>query len=325
MADLIKLIRFNHFLKSFNHFLKIKMIRGFGIKKGKIMNILETGPDVPKKIIEEHEEKEKRIEEIVNQIEKAYEENKSKLEETTFETVPIIEEEILPKIPEIKSEDLEGVLNQLLEKYKDKDYHPSDLGLLTSLINNRTIEEYVRKNQEEGKEEKDIQPLSTHLKVDQLERSISYLGYKNPEKSNLFIEGNCKNRIGYSAEGGKIEVNGNCNDWTGGFNDGCEIKINGNCRNNAGSFMKRGKIEIEGNTDGFAASSMEGGELKIKKNCNGDGNAFHMKGGKLIIEGDVKKFDPTAFNLIKDDRPLNKGEIWHKGKQMKRTPLRKVI
>jgi hypothetical protein len=289
------------------------------------MNNLEMGTSIPKKIVEEHEEKEKRIEEIVSQIEKAYEENKSKLEETTFETIPIIEEEILPKIPEIKSKDLEGVLNQLLERCKNKDYDPSDLGLLISLINNRTVEEYIRENQEEGKEEKDIEPLNIHLKIDQLKKSISYLGYKNSEKSNLFIEGNCKDRIGYFAEGGKIEVNGNCNDWVGSFNNGCEIIVRKKCGSNSGSFMKKGKIEIGGNTEDFAASSMEGGELKIKRNCNGYGNAFCMKGGKLIIEGNVEKFDPTAFNLIEDDRLLNKGEIWNKGNQIKRTPLRKVI
>jgi formylmethanofuran dehydrogenase subunit C len=267
------------------------------------------GANVPKNLIEKHE----RIEEKVNQIEKIYEDNNS-LEELWTGTLRSfsISEEIISEIPEVKSEDLEGVLNSLLERYKNKDYNPDDLGYLVSLINNRTVEEYVRKNKEEGKEEKDIQPLSTHLKVDYLKKSISYLGYKNPEKSNLFIEGSCRDGIGSNAKGGKIEVNGNCNGFPGAFNQGGEIEVNGNCNYGAGNFMRKGKVVIKGNSNDSAAEGMEGGEVIIEGNCNsheGMGIAYMMKGGKLVIKGELGKISTD----------IEGGEIWHKGKQIKNT------
>ena len=189
-------------------------------------------------------------------------------------------------LPEVPSFLLEKISNKFLKefdwkKFWERQYIDTDLGFFLSVFLRKNIENYISSQKQKGIKEENIKPIEVHLK--ELPVSLEGLGYRNPQKLHLTVEGNLGGGSGIEMEGGEIIVKGNCGVDTGGG-------------------MKGGKIVVEGNCENFTGRGMKGGEIVVKGNC-GSYTGSGMEGGVLILEGEVESFDKFAFS------PDNKGTI----------------
>ncbi|MCD6215273.1 MAG: hypothetical protein J7J46_09975 [Candidatus Desulfofervidus sp.] len=182
----------------------------------KVLNIQETETEerIKKKRTEYQnkfegvKQKEREIKEIVDEIEKLYDEWKNQVRRIPKDIANILSQKVIIKIREIKAQYLEKVLNQLLERYEEKEYSAVTLGLLISLLLNRTVNQYIKEEMEKGKELKQIEPLNVNLNTKKLKNPISLLGYENQEKSYLKITGNAGAWTAYFMKGGKLIIDG---------------------------------------------------------------------------------------------------------------------
>jgi len=182
----------------------------------KVLNIQETETEerIKKKRTEYQnkfegvKQKEREIKEIVDEIEKLYDEWKNQVRRIPKDIANILSQKVIIKIREIKAQYLEKVLNQLLERYEEKEYSTVTLGLLISLLLNRTVSQYIKEEMEKGKELKQIEPLNVNLNTKKLKNPISLLGYENQEKSYLRITGNAGAWTAYFMKGGRLIIDG---------------------------------------------------------------------------------------------------------------------
>ena len=182
----------------------------------KVLNIQETETEerIKKKRTEYQnkfegvKQKEREIKEIVDEIEKLYDEWKNQVRRIPKDIANILSQKVIIKIREIKAQYLEKVLNQLLERYEEKEYSTVTLGLLISLLLNRTVNQYIKEEMEKGKEFKQIEPINVNLNTKKLKNAISLLGYENQEKSYLRITGNAGSWTAYFMKGGKLIIDG---------------------------------------------------------------------------------------------------------------------
>ena len=182
----------------------------------KVLNIQETETEerIKKKRTEYQnkfegvKQKEREIKEIVDEIEKLYDEWKNQVRRIPKDIANILSQKVIIKIREIKAQYLEKVLNQLLERYEEKEYSTVTLGLLISLLLNRTVSQYIKEEMEKGKELKQIEPLNVNLNTKKLKNPISLLGYENQEKSYLKITGNAGAWTAYFMKGGRLIIDG---------------------------------------------------------------------------------------------------------------------
>jgi len=269
------------------------------------------------------------VEKSVEELRKLLEENEGEAEKkSTYEkTFSFFLSLPLPEIPPFL---LEKVSNKFLKefdwkKFEGRKHLKEDLGLFLSAFLKKNIENYISSQKRKDIEEEKIKPIEIHLDVKELPVRVGGLGFQNPKKLHLIIEGNaadgtgwgmeggeiivkgdCIDDTGCSMKGGKIVVEGNCGGAVGATMEGGEIIVKGNCGDWTGSSMRGGKIVVEGNCGNQVGEKMRGGEIIVKGDC-GVNAGYEMKNGVLILEGKVKSFDKSAFP------PRNLGTIIWKG------------
>jgi len=241
--------------------------------------------DKAEKMIEEVEgrwkdeiEEFEMVEKSVKELKKLWEENEEELGAKGWnETFSFFFS--LP-LPEISPSLLERISNKFLkefdwERIEVREYLGPDLSLFLTVFLKKNIENYTSSQKNKGIKEENIEPIEVYLKVKEAPIVLDYLGYRNPEKLHLIIEGNCGRWTGSEMQGGKIIVKGNCGDWIGG--------------------------------------EMQGGEMIVEGNC-GDLTGEHMQGRVLNVKGEVKSFDKSAFSPNNKDTIIWKNtKIWENG------------
>jgi len=272
--------------------------------------------DKAEKMVEEVEERwkekiegyERIPEKLSEKIEEVFEERKKKLGEmvNSENMVAFIQEKILPEIPKIPSFLLEKTLQKLIERYEKREYSPLYFSLLLSTLINRTIEEYIESQRKKGKKFEEIKPLEIHLDLERLPENLQCFGYRNQEKSHLFIKEGIQMGLGDSMIGGKIIIEGNSGYELGSFMTGGEIIVKGNTEGSTGLDMAGGRIIVEGDAKDLLGDSMTGGKIIIEGNAR-NWVGRYMKNGILEIKGEVESFDKSAFS------PRNHGTIIWKG------------
>jgi len=260
--------------------------------------------DKAEKMVEEVEERLKEkieefeiVEKSVKELKKLWEENEEKVKgEFNDEVFPLFSSLPLLEIPPFL---LERTSNKFLKefdwkKFEEREYLSADLGLFLSAFLRKNIENYILSQKRKGIKEENIKPIEVHLKVKELPVLLNCLGYQNPEKLHLIIEGDCGWNIGERMQGGKIIVKGNCG-------------------SNTGLGMQDGKIIVEKNCGKYTGKRMQGGEIVVEGNCE-RGTGWRMKGGELNIKGEVKSFFRSAFYSYNQGTIIWKGtKIWEKG------------
>jgi len=239
--------------------------------------------DKAEKMIEEVEgrwkdkiEEFEMVEKSVKELKKLWEENEEETRKQRynsrasfffFSSFPL--PEVPPSFLERISNFLGRISNRFLKefdwkKFEKRDYLGADLGLFISAFLKKNIENYISSQKEKGIKEENIKPIEVHLKVKEAPVRFDYLGYQNPKKLHLIIEGNCGDRIGTKMQGGEIAVKGNCEYRTGEEIQGGKIIVEGNCGSGTGRYMQGGKMIVKGDCGGRTGWEMQGGELNIK-------------------------------------------------------------
>jgi len=260
--------------------------------------------DKAEKMVEEVK-KELKIEEFemvekpVKELKKLWEENEEEMRKQRYNSrASFFFLSSLP-LPEAPFFLLERISNKFLKefnwkKFEGKEDFETYLGLFLSAFLKKNIEDYISSQKKKGIKEKNIKPIKIHLDVKELPVRLSYLGYQNPKKLHLIVEGNCGIRTGDEMQGGKIIIKGNCKDCTGGVMSDGEIIVKGNCGHFTGQWMKGGKIIVERNCERGTGEDMEGGELNIK--------------------GEVKSFYKSAFSSNNQGTIVwKRTKIWENG------------
>jgi len=218
------------------------------------------------------------VEKSVKELKKLWEENEEKIK-GKFNDETFLFFSSLP-LPETSSFFLERISNKFLKefdwkKFEERENLDRNLGLFLSAFLHKNTENYISSQKKKGIKEKNIKPIKIHLDVKELPVRLSMLGYQNPEKLHLTIEGDCEKFTGIKMQGGKIIVKGNC-------------------RNSTGYEMEKGEIIVEGN-------------------CR-NGTGWQMQGGELNIKGEVKSFDKSAFSPNNKGTIIWKNtKIWENG------------
>ncbi len=266
--------------------------------------------DKAKKMVEEVKERwkdkieefeiEESVEKSVKELKKLWEENEKEVKKQPLGGIFFFISSL--PLPEISLSLLEKTSNKFLKefdwkKFEKKEYLASYLlGLFLSAFLKKNIENYILSQRKKGIKEKDIKPIEVHLKVKEAPIIFKELGFQNPKKLHLIIEGDCRHGTGERMQGGKIIVEGSCGCWTGSSMQGGEMIVKEDCENRAGWSMQGGKMIIEGN-------------------CR-DWTGEHMQGGELNIKGEVESFD-DRFTFSPDNKGtiiIRKGtEIWRDG------------
>ncbi|MBU4298449.1 hypothetical protein KJ636_00165 [Patescibacteria group bacterium] len=208
------------------------------------------------------------------------------------------------KISEIKIGNLEKVLNEFVKTGVEKRYSASELGFIISFLAKKSVEEYVKKEKQKGKELKDINVVDVKLPTKGLKEPLHFLGYKIPEKLRLIIDSNAGNSVGEKNRGGQIIVNGNVRNGTGLKMEKGMIIVKGNAGGGTGEGMKGGKILIKGDCGERTGSEMMGGELDVV----GKAEEFFLS--STFVRNITKKFSPSAFS------EENKGKITYMGRKI---------
>ena len=277
--------------------------------------------------MEKKEKIEEFIEKSVKKLKRIWEENEKEMRSVIpgkvfsfFLSLPL---------PETPPSFLERISNKFLkefdwEKFKRRKNIEGDLGLFFSAFLKRNIKSYILFQKEKGIKEKDIKPIKVHLDVKELPVYLDYLGWQNPKKLHLIIEGDCGRGVGTEMQsGGEIIIKGNCGNFVGSHMQGGRIIVKRDCGEDAGYWMRNGKMIIKGNCGSGAGRCMQGGEIVVKKNC-GRKTGIQMKGGKLVIMGEVTFyalynksifFPGSAFSSGNKGRIIILGgiEIWRDG------------
>ena len=275
---------------------------------------MEKKLDKAEKMVEEVEERWKdkiekfeMVEKSVKELKKLWEENEEETRKQRynsrasfffFSSLPL--PEVPPSFLERISNFLGRISNRFLKefdwkKFEKRDYLGADLGLFISAFLKKNIENYISSQKEKGIKEENIKPIEVHLKVKEAPVRFDYLGYQNPKKLHLIIEGDCGRSVGAEMQGGKLIVKGDCEDLTGTRMQGGKLIVEGNCRDRTGKHM-------------------QGGELVIKENC-GNLTGPVMQGGELILNGKVKSFHPFVFTPDNQGTIVWRGiKIWEKDK-----------
>ena len=285
---------------------------------------------------EKIEEFEEFIKKSVKELKGILEENEEKIKKQPLGGIFFFISSL--PLPEISPSLLEKTSNKFLKefdwkKFEKKEYLASYLlGLFISAFLKKIIEDYVLLQKEKGIKEEDIKPIEVHLKVKEAPIIFKELGFQNPKKLHLIIEGDCTGRNGYKMQGGKVIIKGSC-----GYETGCEMHdgeviVEGNCAYQTGRKMKNGKIIVKGDCGNFTGQKMQGGEIIIERNCEdwtgdemrdgsiiikgncGDYTGVHMQGGELNIKGEVVSFDKSAFSSNNQGTIIwKRTKIWEKG------------
>jgi len=228
------------------------------------------------------EEVEKKIEEYieksVKKLKRLWAENEEKIRKKDYWDGTFSFISSFP-LPETSPSFLERISNKFLKefdwkKFEGRKFLEDDLGLFLSAFLHKNTENYISSQKKKGIKEKNIKPIKIHLDVKELPVRLSMLGYQNPEKLHLTIEGDCEKFTGIKMQGGKIIVKGNC-------------------RNSTGYEMEKGEIIVEGN-------------------CR-NGTGWQMEGGELNIKGEVKSFDESAFSSNNRGTIIWRKKIWENG------------
>jgi len=227
------------------------------------------------------EEVEKKIEEYieksVKELKKLWEKNEKKIRGKACSRV--FSFFYFCPLPETSPSFLERISNRFLKefdwkKFEGRDYLTTDLGLFLSAFLKKNIENYISSQKEKGIKEENIKPIEVHLKVKELPVGLNYLGYRNPKKLHLIVEGNCGIRTGNEMQGGKIIVKGNCKMWTGEDMQGGELIVKGEVKSfdesafystNKGTIIwKNTKIWEKGNWTKEGKEMWEKGEIPVE-------------------------------------------------------------
>ena len=97
-----------------------------------------------------------------------------------------------------------------------------------------------------------------HLRLNDLEQTFHFLGYRLPEEKTLILEGDMGDFIGAGLSGGKLMVKGSAGNWTGvGMMKG-EILITGYAGQNTGEWMRGGEIHVDGQIQGIGKRIFDG-------------------------------------------------------------------
>ena len=261
---------------------------------------MEKKLEKAEKMVEEVEEDlkiEEFIEKPVKELKKLWKENEEEMRKQRRKYETFSFSYSLP-LPETPPSFLERVSNKFLKEFdwgkfrefdwkkiKGRKHLNTDLGLFLSAFLKKNIENYILSQKNKGIKEKNIKPIEVHLKVKEAPIVLDCLGYQNPKKLHLVIEGDCRGNTGEKMQGG-------------------EIVVEGGCRWNTGIKMQGGKIIVEGN-------------------C-GSWTGYAMKGGELNIKGEVKSFHKSAFSsnnqgtiIWKRTKIWENGDWTKEGKEMK--------
>ena len=247
------------------------------------------------------EEVEKKIEEFieksVKKLKKLWEKNeKQPGDKDPNKAFSFFSSLFLPETPPFL---LERTSNKFLkefdwEKFEGRGKIEKDLGLFLSAFLKKNIENYVLSQKKKGIKKKDIKPIEVHLKAKEVPIILDELGFQNPKKLYLIIEGNCRHATGEKMQGGKIVVKGDCGCWIG-------------------ASMQGGKMVVKGDCDAKTGLIMQGGKMIIEGDC-GDWIGLDMQDGELIIKGEVVSFDRSAFSSNNQGTIIWKNtKIWENG------------
>jgi len=210
----------------------------------KAIKEMEKKLDKAEKMVEEVEERWKdkieefeMVEKSVKELKKLWEENEKKFDtKNKYEAFSFLSS--LP-LPEVSPSLLERISNKFLKELKEFgriEYLEYGLGLFLSVFLKKNIESYISSQKEKGIKEEKIKPIEVHLKVKELPIPLDCLGWQNPKKLHLIIEGNCGLETGGEMRGGEIIIEGNCGNWTG-------------------LQMRGGKLDIKGEVESFDKSA----------------------------------------------------------------------
>jgi len=179
---------------------------------------MEKKLDKAEKMVKEVEERWKdkieefeMVEKSVKELKKLWEENEEELGAKGWsETFSLISSLPLPEVPPFL---LERVSNKFLKefdwkKFEKRHFLRGDLGLFLSTFLNKNIENYVLSQKRKGIKEENIKPIEVHLNVKELPVSLNFLGFQNPQKLHLSVEGNCGSWTGYAMKGGELNIKG---------------------------------------------------------------------------------------------------------------------
>jgi len=215
--------------------------------------------DKAEKMVEEvkeewKEEIERFVEKSVKELKKLWEENEEEAAEKEWHKEAFSFFLSLP-LPEIPPFFLERICNKFLQEFDRKKLQRigirSNVGLFLSAFLKKNIENYISSQKKKGIKEEKIKPIEVHLDVKELPVRLSFLGYQNPQKLHLRVEGNLGHNTGAEMEGGEIIVEGNCEALTGETMKGGKIVVKGNCSSHAGSGMEGGVLILEGEVGAF--------------------------------------------------------------------------
>ncbi|MCD6283947.1 hypothetical protein J7J12_01685 [bacterium] len=217
------------------------------------------------------------VEKSVKELKKLWEENETELGTKGWSEIFSLSSSL--PLPEVSPTLLERTSNKFLKefdwkKFKERDFLEADLGLFLSAFLRKNIENYISSQKRKGIKEENIKPIEVHLRVKELPIILWHLGYQNPKKLHLIIEGNCGFDIGEDMQGGKIIVKGNCKNWTGGGMQDGELNIKGEVKsfhksafspNNKGTIIWKGtEIWRNGNWTKEGKEMWEKGEIPVE-------------------------------------------------------------
>ena len=174
---------------------------------------------------------EELIEKSVKELKKLWEENEKEMRRQRREYETFFFSYSLP-LPETSPSFLERVFNKFLKefdwkKFEGRRFLNTDLGLFLSAFLKKNVENYVLSQERKGVKEENIKPIEVHLNVKELPVLLNCLGYQNPKKLHLIIEGDCGSWTGDKMQGGKIIIEGSCEYRTGVYMQGGELNIKG--------------------------------------------------------------------------------------------------
>jgi len=273
--------------------------------------------EVGKKEQRKKAEKIETIERLVEELKKLWEENEKEIKKMEADEVFSFISSL--SLPETSPVFLEDISNKFLKefdwkRFEEREYFGDDLGLFLSAFLEKNIRNHISSQENKGIELENIKPIEVCLKVEEIPVFLNFLGYQNPKKLLLTIEGSCGLNTGEKMQGGKIIIEGNCNDGTGFEMEGGKINVKGSCRNWTGYKMKGGEINVEENCRDWAGNRMRGGRIIIGGDC-GDYTGGKMEDGELNIKGEVRTFDKSAFSSKNQGTIIVRGsiEIWKNG------------
>jgi len=216
------------------------------------------------------------VEKPVKELKKLWKENKEEIRKKgwVFQIFSFLSSLPLPETP---SSLLERISNKFLKEFDWKKFErrrlEKDSGLFLSAFLKKNIENYVLSQKRKGIKEENIKPIEVRLNIKELPIHFDYLGYQNPKKLHLIIEGDCGNLTGDRMQGGRIIVKGNCEVWTGEDMQGGELDIKGKVKsfgmstfspNNKGTIIwKNTKIWENGNWTKEGKEMWEKGEIPV--------------------------------------------------------------